>query len=57
MATCSITDPFTVKANDFYRAVVDSMEAADKTKGRPAPPSVKARPMTKEEIKRLLDQE
>jgi len=53
MATCSVTDPFVVKANDFYKALAASMEDAEAREKRPRP-RVESRPMTKDEVKAWL---
>jgi hypothetical protein len=54
MATCSITDPFVVKAADFYRAVEEADQLAAERKKRPASPPVHVREMTNEELEEFM---
>jgi hypothetical protein len=54
MATCSITDPFVVKASDFYRAIAKAEKDAEERKKRPAPPKVHVTKMTDEEADRMM---
>jgi hypothetical protein len=55
MATCSITDPFVVDANDFYKAVAESKEAGEEMKKQPDRPRAKSRRVTEEDMKKLLE--
>jgi hypothetical protein len=54
MATCSITDPFVVKAADFYRAVEEADRLAEERKKSPAPSLVHVREMTNEELDKFM---
>ena len=54
MATRSITDPFVVKAVDFYKAAAEADKLAEERKKRPAPPTVHVRKMTDDEMDRMM---
>ena len=54
MATRSITDPFVVKAADFYRAVAEADKQAEERRKRQAPPEVHVRKMTDEEADKMM---
>jgi hypothetical protein len=54
MATRSITDPFVVKAADFYRAIAEAEKDAEERKKRPAPPKVHVSKMTDEDMERMM---
>jgi hypothetical protein len=55
MATSSITAPFVVNADDFYKALDESMRISDEGKKLPHSERAESRPMAKEEIMRLVD--
>jgi hypothetical protein len=48
MATCSITDPISVSAVDFYRAAEEAEKAAEERRKNPKP-QVECKKLTKEE--------
>ena len=54
MATRSITDPFVVKAVDFYKAVAEADKLSEERKKRPAPKDVHVNKMTDEEADRMM---
>ena len=54
MATRSITDPFVVKAVDFYRAIAEADKKAEERKKRQAPPEVHVTKMTDEEADKMM---
>jgi hypothetical protein len=55
MATCSITDPFVVKAEDWYRTVAEAEKDAEERKKRPAPPKVHVTELTDEKRREIFD--
>jgi hypothetical protein len=54
MATCSITDPFVVKAEDWYSAVAEAEKDAEKREKRPTPSEVRVTEMTDEKRKEIF---
>jgi len=55
MATRSITDPFVVKAADFYRAAYEADKQAEERKTRQAPPEVHVTKMTNEDMAKMME--
>jgi hypothetical protein len=54
MATRSITDPFVVKAEDWYRTIAKAEKDAEERSKRPAPPKVRVTKMTKEDMNKMM---